>query len=111
MKKGGRDFHQSFVGLERRIFRQCPEFRQLSPRAITLYLHLKAKFNGSNNGQIAFHYSEVKGANGFKSDKTICAAFRELEGAGWIERTHVGGLYRFQNLYRLTAKFDHFGVG
>lgn len=117
MKKGKRDRYSSFVGLERRLFSRdregqpkCPEFRQLSPRAVVLYLYLKAKFNGSNNGQIAFHYSEIKGANGYRSPKSIAAAIRELEAAGWIERTRFGGLYRFQNLYRLTGRFDGFGV-
>jgi hypothetical protein len=62
MKKWSRDFHQSFVGLERRLFHQCPEFRDLTPRAIVLYLHLKSKYNGGNNGDLSLHYSEVKGA-------------------------------------------------
>ena len=110
MKKGSRDFHSSFVGLERRLFRKCLEFRELTPRAIVLYLQLKSKFNGGNNGQIILHYSEVKGARGFKSDKSISAAFKELERAGWIKIAQNGGLYRYQNQYRLTAKVDKFGI-
>jgi hypothetical protein len=109
VKKGKRDKYSSFVGLERRIIFQCPEFRQLSPRAITLYLHIKAKFNGGNNGQIAFHYREIKGAKGFRSDKAISAALKELS-PDWVERTKIGGLYRYQNLYRLTGRFDKFGI-
>jgi len=110
MKKWSRDFHQSFVGLERRLFHHCPEFRDLTPRAIVLYLHLKSKYNGGNNGDLSLHYSEVKGARGFKSDKAISAAFRELKKAGWIEITHNGGMFRFQNRYRLTTKFDKYGI-
>lgn len=110
MKKGSRDYHHSFVGIERRLLRNCPEFRDLTPRAIVLYLHLKSKYNGANNGFISLHYSEVKGAKGFKSDKAISAAFKELKKQGWIEITSIGGMFRHQNLYRLTAKTDKFGI-
>jgi hypothetical protein len=105
VKKGRRDRYASFVGLERKLIRSA-EYRQLSPRAVTLYTHIKAKYNGGNNGAIVFHYSEIQGAKGFASDKTICATIKELECKGWIERTHVGGLYRFQNLFKLTGKYD-----
>jgi hypothetical protein len=106
MKKGRRDRHSSFVALDRKVLFSCPEFRQLSPRAVTLYLYLKAKYNGANNGQIRFHYSELQGVNGFGSPSTVSATFRELEKAGWVKRNRVGGLYRFQNEYELTGRFD-----
>ena len=32
---------------------------------------------------------------------------RELEKGGWIERTKLGGLYRYNNLYRLAWKYDN----
>ena len=107
MKKGRRDKSgSSFVALDRKLIFHSAEFRQLSPRAVTLYVYLKAKFNGINNGQIRFHYSELEGVKGFGSPTTISKTFQELEGAGWIKRTHIGGLFRFQNDYRLTGQFD-----
>jgi len=107
VKKGRRDKPgASFVALDRKLIFRCESFRQLSPAAVTLYIYLKAKFNGSNNGAIRFHYSELEGVKGFCSPETISRTFKELEGAGWIKRTHVGGLYRFQNDYQLTGQFD-----
>jgi hypothetical protein len=107
MGKGRRDKHgASFVALDRHLIVRCPEFRQLSPAAVTLYIYLKAKFNGANNGQIRFHYSELKGVKGFGSKETISRTFRELESKGWIKRTRIGGMYRYQNEYQLTGQFD-----
>ena len=106
MKKGKRDTYSSFVALDRKTIFHCESFRRLSPPAVTLYVYLKAKFNGANNGKIRFHYSELKGVKGFCSPETISRTFKELEGAGWIKRTHIGGLYRFQNEYQLTGQFD-----
>lgn len=106
MKKGRRDRFSSFVALDRKLIFHTPAFRQLSPRAVTLYIYLKSKFNGANNGKIRLHYSELKGVKGFGSPSTISKTFEELESAGWIKRTHIGGLYRFQNDYQLTGQFD-----
>ncbi len=106
MKKGRRDTHSSsFVALPRGMI-LGPEWKSLSPGARCLYINLKAKFNGANNGEIKLCYSELKDTAGFRSPKSISAGLKELEGAGWIVRTHFGGLYRFQNLYRLTGRFD-----
>jgi hypothetical protein len=106
VKKGKRNYGASFIALDRKLIFRCPEFRQLSPRALTLYIYLKARFNGANNGKIQLHYSELKGVKGFCSKKSISVAFHELEGAGWIKRTRIGGMYRFQNEYQLTGQFD-----
>jgi len=82
------------------------EWKQLSPRAKILYLYIKAKYNGTNNGHIRLYYSELKKIRGFKSYFVISAAFKELEGKEWINRTQLGGLYRHFNEYRLTGKYD-----
>ena len=79
------------------------EWRSLTPKAKIVYLHLKYKFVGHNNGEIVLHYSELKD---MFSSKTIARAFRELEAKGWVERTQYGGLYRYVNKYRLTFKYD-----
>lgn len=91
-----------FVAISREAMRG-KEWRSLTPKAKIVYLHLKYKFVGHNNGDIVLHYSELKD---MFSSKTIARAFRELEDAGWIERTHYGGLYRYVNKYELTGKYD-----
>lgn len=106
MKKGRRDYHSSFVALDRKLILHTPEFRQLSPAAVTLYLYLKAKYNGANNGKIRLHYSELAGVRGFRSKPSINRAFRELESVGWVRRNRIGGLYRCKNEYELTGRFD-----
>lgn len=87
------------------LFRS-PEWRGLGPAAKILYLYLKAKYNGGNNGQIRLYYSELKGIKGLGSQTTISRGFKELESKGWIERTKIGGLYRYMNEYKLTGKYD-----
>ncbi len=84
----------------------CDEWKVLSPSAKLLYLYLKARFNGSNNGKIRLSYSALSGIKGISSSATISKAMKELEESGWINRTKIGGLYRNNNEFRLTAKFD-----
>lgn len=83
-------------------------WKALSAAAKILYLYVKCKYNGSNNGEIVLNYSELRGVRGVCSPSTISKAFRELERSGWITRTQVGGLYRFQNKYSLTGTHDEY---
>ena len=107
MKKGKRDKYTTpFVPLGKALWLNCQEWRQLKPGTRDVYAMLKAKYNGHNNGEIHLHYSELRGLTGLKCNKSISRAFRELETKGWIERTKIGGIYRYQNLYRLTGKYD-----
>ena len=97
----------SFLQLPRAfIHGKCEEWKRLSGRAKLLYIYIKGCYNGTNNGQIHLHYSQLKGHRGISSTSAIADSFRELEKGGWIERTRFGGLYRFNNLYRLTWKHD-----
>lgn len=106
MKKGKRDFHSSFVRLPRELIFRSEEWRNLSPRAKVFYLTLKAKYNGANNGDIRLCYSELKTDASFKSPKSVSAAMRELEKGEWIVRVKRGGLFRYENRFRITGKFD-----
>jgi hypothetical protein len=98
----------NFLMLGREMVLYSDEFRQLSPSAKILYLYIKAKHNGTNNGQILLHYSEMKTVNGFSSPSTTSKAFKELERKGWITRTSFGGLHRTPNTYGLTGKYDDY---
>jgi hypothetical protein len=106
MKKYKHDHDSSFVGLERRVLFKCESWRGLSLRAKVFYIYLKAKYNGKNNGEIQLHFSELSGHPGLSSRRAFYGAAKELIGAGWIERTNAGGLYRNANTYAITGKYD-----
>ncbi|MFH1800234.1 MAG: hypothetical protein ABH891_05260 [Candidatus Omnitrophota bacterium] len=94
-----------FVPLPREMLK-LPEWRSgLSNSAKVLYIHLKHKFVGHNNGEICLHYSEVRD---ILAPGTISRAFKELEEKDWIRREQqIGGKYRFTVYYRLTGKHDN----
>lgn len=105
MKPGKRrDKYPPFVALTREMLKN-PAWRSgLSNSAKVLYIHLKYKFTGQNNGEICLHYSEMED---FMAPATIAKAFRELEAKEWISvERRVGGQYRFTTYYRLTGKYD-----
>ena len=62
--------NRSFVMLGRGMLRS-PEWKELSPAAKLAYVYLKSKYNGSNNGGVQLHYSELKGIRGLSSSSTI----------------------------------------
>lgn len=97
---------RSFVMIPRRLLFNCEEWKKLSPPAKQLYIMIKARYNGSNNGDISLPYSALKGHRGLSSSATISKASSELQEAGFIERRQMGGLYRRANYYRLTGRFD-----
>jgi len=106
VKKGKREWSPPFVRMEKRLFLRDENWRQLSQGAKVLYMIIKSKYNGQNNGKIRLHYSEVQDIRGFRSHRVIAAAFKELEQKKWIKRTKLGGLYRYVNEYELTGEFD-----
>ncbi|MBA7660345.1 hypothetical protein ES703_68347 [subsurface metagenome] len=107
MKKGKKDeFIPPFVRFERKMFFESSEWRELTGAEKLLYIYIKAKYNGSNDGRIKLTYGELKGAKGLSSSRTFAKAQRGLIKKGWITRSKFGGLYRYYNLYQLTWKFD-----
>lgn len=95
-----------YFRLAREILFECKEWRGLSAAAKLLYIHIKAKYNGSNDGKIKVTYAELKGSRGLSSPRTISKAQKELEEEEWIIKTEHGGLYRHYNLFKLTWKYD-----
>ena len=93
----------SFVAISRSAL-ASKEWRSLSSTAKVMYLHLKYKYVGHNNGEIELHYSELKD---MLASDTISKGFKELQNTGWIERTQYGGLFRYVNKYKLTGKYDN----
>ena len=94
----------NFVPLAREMLKSKEWRQDLSFSAKVLYIHVKHKFVGSNNGSIRLYYSEL---SDFMAHGTITHAFRDLEALGWIERARVGtGKYRWVYDIRLTGKYD-----
>jgi len=64
-------------------------WRNLSPAARTVYLQIGFRYDGSNNGKIA--YSVRDAATEFLLAKeTAGCAFKELVNLGFIEETRMG---------------------
>ena len=94
----------NFVPLSREMLKSKEWRVGLSSSAKVLYIHIKYKFVGSNNGLIRLYYSEI---NDFMAEGTIARAFKELEVKDWIERLKVGtGKYRWVYDIKLTGKYD-----
>jgi hypothetical protein len=96
----------NFLMMGREMVLHCEEWKQLSPRAKILYLYIKAKHNGTNNGLIRLHYSELATVRGFGSPSTVANAFRELVKNGWITKSSKKWVDRTTNLYGLTGRYD-----
>ena len=95
-----------FLMLNRDMILHCDEWKQLSLSAKVVYICIKARHNGSNNGRISLPYSELETVKGLGSPSTVSKALKELEKKGWIRRTQLGGLFRYRNQYEMTGKYD-----
>ena len=104
-RKNGRD-SPPFIRCEKDMLFNCSGWKELSPSAKLLYIYIKSRYNGSNNGKIKLPYSELSGIKGISSSKTISNAQLELKQKGWISISQHGGMYRYFNLYKLTWRFD-----
>ena|SRR3989338_10378234 len=93
-----------FVALSREMLKNKEWRTELSSSAKVLYIHIKYKYVGSNNGLIRLYYSEMRDV---MADGTITDAFQALEAKGWIERIKIGsGKYRWVYDIKLTGKYD-----
>jgi len=97
---------EPYIRLARRLLLSSSDWKCLPSSAKLLYLYLKAKYNGNNNGKIKLAYYELKGVRGLSSPSTISAAQDQLKKQGWITIEFFGGFRRHSNLYSLTGKFD-----
>jgi hypothetical protein len=98
--KGGLPFVQLYHWL-----RKTPAWLSLSPYAKLLYIEMRAKYNGTNNGDISMSYREAEELVGC-SNKPIPGAFRELQDRGFIIPVQKGAFtwkVRFQGSGRATT--------
>lgn len=95
-------FGPPFVMLGRQML-DSDEWKELSKSEMIAYIYLKKNYNGCNNGQIPLRYSWFKG---IFAGATLSRALKGLATKGWIEKTTLGGLYRYSCEYKLTGKYD-----
>jgi len=82
-----------------------PAFVALDACSVKLFLDLRVKLNGSNNGNINATLSELK-HHGWRSSATLTKSIKQLESAGFIAKTRtsigVCNGSKVCNLYRFT---------
>jgi hypothetical protein len=85
-------------------FLQSAAWRSLSGPAVKVWLELRTRYNGGNNGKLALSLDAA--ARVLRLGKaTIARALAELEEKGFIVRTKRGKWYgREASLYRTTDK-------
>ncbi len=70
-------------------FQQHPKWKALNPAAQAVYIALKRRFNGSNNGQIGASYKSLSQDMNARPE-TIGRHLSALIEAGFIHRTYTG---------------------
>ncbi len=106
--KRSRKKFEHFFMMGREMVLHSEKWKALSPAAVKVYLLLKAKYDGGNNGQIVLHYSEAMQHKGLASTASISRAVQELECGGWITRESCGGLMRTPSKYGFPGKHDRY---
>ena len=103
-KKDKNFYKKPFVGVPREILNSYA-YLALNFSARSLYLEIRMRMTGFNNGDINATLSELK-HRGFKSPATLAKCLRQLEAVGLIEKTRatigVEKGSKVCNLYRLT---------
>jgi DNA-binding PadR family transcriptional regulator len=103
-KKDKNFYKKPFVGVPREILNSYA-YLALNFSARSLYLEIRLRMNGFNNGDINATLSELK-HRGFKSPATLAKCLRQLEAVGLIAKTRatigVENGSKVCNLYRLT---------
>lgn len=67
-------------------------FRSLSPSAVKLWIELRSRFNGHNNGDVSLSFREAESLLRLGRG-TIGRAFAELEAKGFIIKTCEGWFF------------------
>jgi hypothetical protein len=99
---------KNWVMLEHYLL-DTPAWRHLTPNARTVYLELKRRYNGRNNGLISYSAREAGDALSGKHHSTGARALLELQEHGFIVVTEDSNFDRKLKLareYRLTEARD-----
>jgi len=79
-------------------------WKNLKPTSIVLYLAIKLRYDGKNQDEIQFPYSEAEKLG--LSIGTIKTAFNELSENGFIETVSCGKFNRTANVYKLSSEWQ-----
>lgn len=82
----------------------CPAFRALTVNEVRVYLEMRSRYNGQNNGRISFSSREA-GAVCHKANSTGARALQRLTDLGFI-KIHSDSTFAQKRLareYELTA--------
>lgn len=85
-KKGGQFVQISYV------MARCPAWRSLGGAAVKVFIELRSRFHGGNNGELSVSYREAAKLLRL-SKSTVKRAFDELETKGFIKKTSPGHWY------------------
>jgi biotin operon repressor len=81
---------------------QHPVWRSLSGSAVKVFIEMRSRFNGSNNGKIRLSLEDGAKALGMGKE-TVRRAQQELEEKGFVVKTRAGYFYGRQAAeWRLT---------
>ena len=88
--KGRSTGREPFVMLPHWVF-DSPAYRSLKPGPRALLWEINRRFNGFNNGKIAFSQRDMAIALNISDRETIAGYARELVAKGFIKAVRVGG--------------------
>jgi biotin operon repressor len=86
---------------------QSPAWRSLSGAAVKVYLEVRCRFHGANNGNLSLSLDQAADLLGL-GKATVHCAFKELQDKGFVVCTRRGQWYgRLASLWAVTDK----GIG
>ncbi len=107
-REQGRQETRPFIALVKEWL-LSPEWAELSPTEIKLFIDLASQYNGKNNGDFCATWQMMK-KRGWRSPGTLSAAIKGLIAKGWLELTRQGGRNHIPSLYALNIwKIDECG--
>lgn len=80
---------------------------ELSCHSITLYVHMKLKFNYKNEDDISFTYAEGKK---LMSERTFMKSIEQLIDLGFIKIVRQGWTSREPNIFGFSDQWKHYGT-
>ena len=100
-RKGRSQGERQFVPIPYAMARS-PAFRSLNGNALKVWIELRSRYNGNNNGELSVSLDEAARLLGM-GKTTVQRAFAELERKGFIIKTKQGQWYgRMATTWRVT---------
>jgi biotin operon repressor len=101
--KAGMEAGEQYAPLSYRLL-QSPAWRSLSGPAAKVFLEIRSRFNGGNNGKLSLSLDQGASLLGL-SKTTVRRAFQELEAKGFLRLVKRGHWYgRLASTWEITDK-------